>query len=400
VFTGTLSGQKGRIDLVSAPTYRKGDIARDAMHATILAVNSREPLLQIPSICGLAGGGDCTLLSSVQLNEKGDSDFQTGRSVTSLQYRPAVAVMGLHLASVHAPVIDSSVFSFTKVQEYLPATWEMNVDTKAITYVSPREATEVFRFSSIPLRCEVICETRAGGGRARRTATIRSVPRIKIVPEQPQSLDWFDELAFRIENFFTLCLGTSVALKQFQLFSKDKMGWVVQRVPRRSEKINVQTWVRCPQNRLAIGLASWLAVPREQRPVELTVLGMLRKSNVFLETEFLSLAQALEGVSRIQGGPSKKFAKRIEETYDLLSPDIALKVVGERTDFVAKVVATRDYFTHLGLPETDKVVRRSSPLFHLNQRLHAFLRCVMLVQHGIPEDYLKEPIQYQANRWR
>ena len=39
-------------------------------------------------------------------------------------------------------------------------------------------------------------------------------------------------------------------------------------------------------------------------------------------------------------------------------------------------------------------------LFLLNQRLHAFLRCVMLIDLGIPESALKEPILYQSTRWK
>ena len=398
-FTGTLSARKGSVTLVTAPTYTEGESAREAMHARMLAFNSRKPLPRVASICGYVKDGDCTLLASVQLDGGSTSNFSTGRSVDAVRYCPEAAIMGLHLESVTTPVVDSASFYFTKVNEYLSPAWDVNYGEDATTFVAPREAREVFRFSSVPLRCEVICETFVVGGNSRTKARIKSVNRIKIIPERPQSLDWFHELAFRTENFFTLCFGTSVAIKRFLVSCGDKTGWVVQRVRRRSEKVNFAARVKCWDNRFAIAFASWLAVPEERRPVELTVLGMLRKSRVFLETEFLSLAQALEGFNRIQGGPSKKFVKRVEETYDQLSPDFALKVVGERSDFAAKVVATRDYFTHLGLPETKNVVRRSTPLFLLNQRLHALLRCVMLLQHSISEDELRDAILYQATRW-
>jgi len=36
----------------------------------------------------------------------------------------------------------------------------------------------------------------------------------------------------------------------------------------------------------------------------------------------------------------------------------------------------------------------------MNQKLHAFLRCVMLLELGIPEADLQNPILYQATRWR
>lgn len=131
---------------------------------------------------------------------------------------------------------------------------------------------------------------------------------------------------------------------------------------------------------------------------------MLRKSKLFSETEFLSLAQALEGFGRIRfaSGVRTKvvYATLIEQTYDLLSVDFANAFLGERTSFVHKVVQTRNYYTHLGSKKGAAATQDGSELFYLNKSLQAFLRCVMLIDLGVPEQYLKEPIVYQATRWR
>jgi hypothetical protein len=68
--------------------------------------------------------------------------------------------------------------------------------------------------------------------------------------------------------------------------------------------------------------------------------------------------------------------------------------------FVRKVVDTRDYFTHLGLREGNAVVKDSGDLFLLNQRLKALLRCAILLDLGIPEQYLTQPILFQAKRYQ
>lgn len=65
-----------------------------------------------------------------------------------------------------------------------------------------------------------------------------------------------------------------------------------------------------------------------------------------------------------------------------------------------KVVQTRNYFTYLGIRKGTAVIDDGGELFLLNQRLHAFLRCVMLIDLGIPESALKEPILYQSTRWK
>jgi len=173
---------------------------------------------------------------------------------------------------------------------------------------------------------------------------------------------------------------------------------------RREEKVDFRAWVQCPQDKVADALARWLAIPEDNRPVEKTILGMMRKSSVFVETQFLSLAQALEGFGRIRfqpgNGRSASFGQLLQKTYDLISPDLAEGLVGERLKFSNTVVQTRNFFTHLGIPRKSAVVDDPKQLFLLNQRLQAFLRCVMLTDLEVPEAFLKEPILYQATKWR
>lgn len=167
---------------------------------------------------------------------------------------------------------------------------------------------------------------------------------------------------------------------------------------------------------------------------------MLRKSSLFIETEFLALTQALEGFGRIhfergllpkdefKRGVAKlreelhklwgdseivkrcsdslstaneaSFGHRLGLTYDLLSNDFAARLLGERTDFVRKVVQTRNYFTHLGIGKEKHVTNTPKDLFLLNQLLHALLRCVMLLDLGVSESALIDPIFHQALRWK
>jgi hypothetical protein len=283
--------------------------------------------------------------------------------------------------------------------------WSSQLAEQNTTHVVPWQAKEVFRFTSDELQAEVTCQVFATGStRPMKAVSVKSVPRIKIVPNRPQSVDWFTSLAFRFENFFTLFLGTSVGLKHVQLFQGDDDGWVVQKMRLRKEKVNLQTCVRCPLQSAAGALMKWLAVPRDQQLVELNMLSMMRKSNIFTETEFLTLAQTLEGFGRIRfGGKRPRRAKvdqLIKQTYDMISSDLAHKLVGDRAEFTNKVIQTRDYYTHLGNPKGTLVAKSNKELFLLNKRLHAFLRCVMLIDLGISEDHLKEPILYQATRWQ
>ena len=371
----------------------------------MLEMTSTIDLQQVNAICGLTTDRRCTLLNSVILDGGGLTDFSSRRQVQRKLYRAMRTVMGLHLESSEAMSIDGAAYYFTKIHRVLPMPWSSQLAEQNTTHVVPWQAKEVFRFTSDELQAEVTCQVFATGStRPMKAVSVKSVPRIKIVPNRPQSVDWFTSLAFRFENFFTLFLGTSVGLKHVQLFQRDDDGWVVQKMRLRKEKVNLQTCVRCPLQSAAGALMKWLAVPRDQQLVELNMLSMMRKSNIFTETEFLTLAQTLEGFGRIRfGGKRPRRAKvdqLIKQTYDMISSDLAHKLVGDRAEFTNKVIQTRDYYTHLGNPKGTLVAKSNKELFLLNKRLHAFLRCVMLIDLGISEDHLKEPILYQATRWQ
>jgi hypothetical protein len=307
--------------------------------------------------------------------------------------------MGLHLQSAEASQIEQTALRFGEVSDWFPSAFGLNLSQEQRAITTRTTALEVFRFHCASLDAEVSCDVHAQAPVKRRRAQIESVPIITIKPTRFESVEWFMDTAFRIENFLTLFLGTSVNLKSAEFIVDGRSGWLVQKVRRQVEKTNFQSWIKCNEQVLATALDRWLSEPQDKRPVERTVLGVLRKTSMFVETEFLSLAQALEGFHRIQVGNSPNFKTRIEETYDMLSVEFALKLLGPKDVFARRVVQTRNFFTHLGIPAGTDVIQDGGELFGLNQQLHALLRCVMLLRLGVDEAFLREPIQYQATRW-
>jgi hypothetical protein len=61
---------------------------------------------------------------------------------------------------------------------------------------------------------------------------------------------------------------------------------------------------------------------------------------------------------------------------------------------------TRNYFTHLGIKKQSRVLTKAAELFLFNQKLHAFLRLLMLLYLGFPERDILEPVLYQSRKWR
>jgi hypothetical protein len=178
----------------------------------------------------------------------------------------------------------------------------------------------------------------------------------------------------------------------------------------------------------------------ERAEVERTLLGSIRKTSMFVETEFLGLAQASEGFGRIRfngslipkedykkrlakvkadllaaWGPSEltqlcisnlsyandaTYAQRIRDTVGLLSPGLIVRLRGHADAFIQKIVHTRNYFTHLGVEKGSAVVEEPKQSFLLNQRIHALLRCVILIDLGLSEEDIELPILHQAKKLR
>lgn len=403
-FTGTLTSKKGRVELLSSPVYtpKLGD---EAMRQGMKSFFGERKLERVPTLHGFSSDCPCTLFNCLILDGGGKVNVPTGQSLSGKRYIAARAVMGLHLPSSDAAEITSGSLYFTKWHHLMPIPWKSRSGKTGFSYKLPIRSKGVFGFESKAVGARVVCEVFAGGTNMKtRGTTIKPIPRIRITPLEPKSVDWFTSLAFRTENFLSLFLGTSLCIKQVQLFQGDDEAWVVQKTNETNEAVSYQLWVKCPYQVVADAFEKWLGVVEEKRPVELTVLGMLRKSKLFSETEFLSLAQALEGFGRIRFAFQTKtkvtFASLIEQTYDLLSADLAKTLLGDRASFVKTVVQTRNYYTHLGNTKGAAAAKDQAELFYLNRRLQAFLRCVMLIDLGVSEQYLKEPILYQANRWR
>jgi hypothetical protein len=45
------------------------------------------------------------------------------------------------------------------------------------------------------------------------------------------------------------------------------------------------------------------------------------------------------------------------------------------------------------------VLTEATDLFLFNQKLHAFLRLLVLLRIGFEEGEVREPVQYQSGRW-
>lgn len=438
ILTGDLRTEDGKLKLFVAPQFKR---LGDADMQDLLPSFSQNPSeTSTGALCGETKEGRCTLLHLHESNGRGVLNFGSNFDLNANVLIPSAAVLGLHINSSDSDEIEGAAFYLSSIRSWLPTPWTSQHANEEQTYAAPRKALNVLKFSSIALRAEIICEVFATvQTQLKKKAVIRSEPRIRIIPETPRSLNWYLDVAARVENFFTLCLGTSVVLEAIALFQEEEIGWLIQR--RRASKVAVDSelFVQITNGTLTLALSNWLAVPKDEQPLEKILLGMVRVSKLFVETEFLSLAQSLEAFGRLhfnegliskadfKAGSRKiriairevfgdtelskrccesvsfanesSYARRLEQIYDMLTPEFAFRLLGDREALVKTLVQTRNFYTHLGIQKGASAASGPKELFLLTRKIHALLRCIILVKLGIEEWQLRDPILRQANKW-
>jgi hypothetical protein len=428
-FTGRLARTKNSIELTSSPILKE-----------------IEPAFDFPGVPktfdylhGFTTEGPCTVYYLHSSHPAGLTDFSAGHSIIFRSYRVSLCVFGLHLPSFEAPFTGSVAFSYSGLHQWISLRTRISETGELVITNSPNYPA-IFDVCSRIAECRMMLEIvpllqhRSSGEYESRHES-----RLLIEPSQPQSLDWYLQLGYRLEHVFSLLLGTSVALKTVAIEHENKTGWLVRRRNHKTEKADPAAWIKCDHTQLTHAILTWLDMPEQFRSLERLIYGTIRQSSLFVETEFLSLAQALESFHRvtnastvcnsdvfrqvlrelqstiarccaseelagrlndsIRNANEPSFKSRIIQLLHRLPEEHRKKLIGDEAEFEMMLRQTRNHFTHPGIEKKSKVLIDSSSLFLFNQKLHGLLRFLMLTHIGLPAEQIFEPVLRQATKW-
>ncbi|MCI0625318.1 MAG: hypothetical protein L0387_27355 [Acidobacteria bacterium] len=410
-----LTSDARKLTLLTAPVLGEVDLERFFSTSSGLPENT-------PAILnGFCSAGACTLIGLYRLGDDGLHDIPSGRAVTAQNFRVSACLLGTELQDTSTPSIKSAAFRYRGLEGWFPAESSVAHTAESVAVSYPLNVPPVIDCSVVSSRIRVTVKVASNlklnvGGRH----SSNPEPVVTVESVEPRSFDWFFDTAIRLENFFSLCVGTSVALKSMQVrLINDKEGWVVHRRRSKAQKPDVSVSIRCDQAQLSNAVAAWFSVPEEFGPVENLIYGTIRHSSMFVETEFLSLAQAIESFHRvtehgriedassfrrvlktvltaindccgdsqlathlkdsIRHANEPTFQDRIKALLERLLPEHVSKLAGDRDEFEQTLRQTRNHFTHPGAKKKSKVLTGAKGLFLFNQKLHALLRLLMLV---------------------
>jgi hypothetical protein len=438
--TGTLAADADHITLSTAPLYK--ELTDEDIKALFDAFQTHT-IEKIETVHGHTAEGDCTLCGLFEAENPGYSDMRVNKSVVATVYRVSVCLMGMHIPGLREPCLDSARYTFCNWHQWLPRyvteTWEQDavvirVPTKPVEMASTQFENQPIQISMklVPL----MSTDKDTGGRLTQTGAF-----IEVKSSDKQSLDWYLQVAGRLENLFSLLTGTSLALDTMFVYRDEESGHVNQKRNSAPGEYDFQSAVRCDAAHLGNAMKIWLSESDRFESVEGLALGVLRKQKLFVETEFLSLAQALEGFHRAtieSASPNKlvlrqarraiadaikeqpidealkkricesvsivnepSLALRLADLCSRLSSEILAKMKLEPKAFISGVVFMRNYYTHAGGSQRrNKKPLGVRELFFLNQKMRALLRGVMLLRLELPENILVDPLVRDSTRWR
>jgi ApeA N-terminal domain 1 len=385
--------------------------------------------------------GTCTLIGVQEHGGVRHFADSSGGVVVARRFRVGLCVLGIHIASYSSPELASATCTYAGTGDWLPTPTELTFTEESTTIIHPHRTPSLVDFCLLANRTRI--ELRVSYDMtftpSKRHSASNDRPRIDIEALEPTSLESFYDKALRFENFFSLCVGTSILIRTVQVTnsegSEGSEGWLVYPRLGKVERPDVPAQIRCSATDLAKSMALWLTISDKLRPLENLIFGIIRNTSMFVETEFLSLAQALESFHRLADPVSEEepvtskrvleeifkkitslftkkatrgrsryanepvFKNRIESLLARLSPQHVAELLGDPIVFEQTLRQTRNFYTHPGIKRGSHVLANAKALSLFNQKLHALLRILMLISVGFAEDAVFEFVLYQSRKW-
>jgi hypothetical protein len=220
-------------------------------------------------------------------------------------------------------------------------------------------------------------------------------------------LTWADveQEAHRWEWFFSLATRRVADIREFALYRTDDAGEV--------DEFNLcDVWIRRRHSKKAADerrrgydyhftfsdveknfsemIGKWNEMQKSWAAVLHRFFATSHRQGLWLNEEFLFLAQAVESIHRVRSGDtdSKGVVDRAAKQAYLNAPIELQEKLGDRGKFIRVFRKTRNYWTHYGepTPETDPEVLGDIALHDLNQKLRWIVESSILKELGVPEN--------------
>lgn len=295
--TGTLIVNEDGIRFVTSPQYFRGaDVPRPDPSQWNSDLIPRADVFH-----GYFEGENCTLLSLMVVEYPGLTAYkEETQSVASTAHRAAIFISGMRTGALDDKCLDKARFTFSSLSEFvnIPFTEKWGADQIVLEIQSGAKPLVDCSVLETRVHVELKAYQTLTTDEEAHARMVKTVAIVEITPPEPESLSWFIGIGNRLENLFSLLAGASLMMETFFIHREDKSGAVIRKQHNSVQKYKMLDSLRHTNSQLAHAMTTWLSESEGFREIENLLLGVLRKGKLFVETEFLSLAQALEGFHR------------------------------------------------------------------------------------------------------
>jgi len=407
--------------------------------------SGHDELVKFPIILGTSERGEpCTLLRAAQtgysapLNAVGD---HSSMPVTSEVFADRL-YLGKHYSDAGGARFRSVRVRLTNLEEWLgwnPFRLSRDSETGGTTLQVPSPYREHFEFreptGSIQLSaCSTLTETHALG-----SFGVKFNAHIEIAPPEPRQLEWFSERIFELRNLLTLFTGRPAYAEMIVGLGEDieyapgtrfpeEIGiyFIIKRWPQHEpiRRFDMPITFEGVESNLPSVLGAWFSAAQKLRLVFELFFGAEYNDEMYVDSKFINLTQALEVFHRVtrggrpdppngynawcrkalasipEGFPERlsqrlrdgiiqangySLQDRLADLISRLEASVRDKILDGDYDFPRKVTRARNYLTHGGEGRRREAFSGPSEYFRANEKLRTILRFHLFEMLGIPE---------------
>ncbi|XZE55889.1 HEPN domain-containing protein [Planctomycetaceae bacterium SH139] len=406
-----------------------GDRLRLKLYGAFAGTDSIHINRELPRILGRCGNEDVTLLNC----HLGSRQNIQSASITT-EWRPRFAIIGLHVTSGGGALFDEAQVRFTGLEDWIgdrpftDSTRHEHSDPLVTFKVEHRHAEpRDFDVQSLDAQIGLTANCTQHGSGYEIDLEHRSY--VRITPADPKSLDWFIGVQHQFQRMLCFFADSSVQTLSVRLFQQGETEfdrpngcvlWSAIQGKNNSDRLRRGMLISYPDiaSRFSEVLDIWFRNGERLRHVYDLFFAATQRETIYLDQDFLQLAQAIEVFSRVARGgkylPEDEYQqvadqlvdaipentesslrqslksrirfgnefslrKRIAELLRGLDEETTRLLTTSPKDFVARVVDTRNYLVHLddasrGNPFTEE------ELFQAMQRLRALLMMLLMLE--------------------
>jgi hypothetical protein len=388
--------------------------------------------VKAPVILGYTtDGGSCSLLRAIFWRWSGDEMVFVVNAI----------VIGAHIEDEIGFPIQKSTIKVTHLEEWAaPRLIHPNPDTASgeITITAPLEPKILLSVKEIPQLKLLFLKAGVQSSLERNQITLTNEAQFHLEFDPPISLTDFNRILRKITNLLSLLVGEAVYPRKVLLETRDERRSDTELLleyffalraspPRKKSEFEMTL----PLNALGESgagdlIRNWFSNDDKLRPVCDLLLGTVYNPSLYVQSTFLSLAQALESLHRrlyegtylpkgaytkisetlkaaipkdtppnlkvklgamLTWGNELSLKNRLKELFEGLDQTIAKDLAGndDLQEFVRLVVDVRNYLTHYDESCKRSIIDSLPEMYNLNQRIRAILTLLIFKYLGVDE---------------